>query len=157
MTGNRLVITLFIKLVNKPEPLKDKMLLLLIMLFPRELGDHCIKGSLKYKCPQWKAFTFGVLSESCVVSWCRKGTGIDVEHLGREMCSIWAKVGFSVTNIALCPVLTLFTLCNNLSKDHVEGSAPVFAAQLGQVILPQLWNISHLFSSLLHSYWKLRQ
>lgn len=79
MTGNRLVITLFIKLVNKPEPLKDKMLLLLIMLFPRELEDHCIKGSLKYKCPQWKAFTFGVLSESSV----------DVEKEQAQMWNTW--------------------------------------------------------------------
>lgn len=71
-----------------------------------------------------------------------------MKHLEREMCSVWAKVGFSVTSIPLCPVLILFTLCNNLSKDHVEGSAPLFAAELRQVISPQLWNISHLFSSL---------
>lgn len=60
-----------------------------------------------------------------------------------EMWSLWAKAGSSGINIPFCPVL--FTSCNNLSKDHVEGWAPALAAELREVILPQLWNSSHLF------------
>lgn len=118
--------------MNKPESLKGKILLLLIMLFLIKLGDHCIEVIFskmqRFSTVEGPLF-WGFEQKLHGVSLSRKGTGTAVKRLYREMFSTLCQGRFSATNIPLRPVPILVTLHNKLSKGpcgRISSSAKAY-------------------------------